>query len=293
MEDFVNAIKKLLKNASSVLGLVLMLFFVFVAIMAPILAPPTSSNPYQLPRSGWSAVPQPPSLEAPFGTTEGQYDIYYGIVWGTRTVFKIGLIVIGAAVAIGLLVGTLAAYFGGWIDEILMRISDIFLAFPFLIGVIVLVTIFGPDLNNVIIALIIFYWMGYARLIRGSVLQIRENQYIMAAVSLGSPGYVIIFRHLLPNAIYPVIIKASMDMAVIPLMAAALSFLGLGSPMGYADWGQLVAFSRNWIISSNGVNPFAFWYTIFFPAITIILYALGWNLIGDALRDILDPKMVI
>jgi peptide/nickel transport system permease protein len=174
-----------------------------------------------------------------------------------------------------------------------MRITDIFLAFPFLVGVIVLVTVFGPGLNHVMLALIIFYWMIFARLIRGSILQVKENQYVMAASALGAPGYGIIAHHLIPNSIYPVIIQVSMDMATIPIMAAALSFLGLGSPLGYADWGQLVAFSRNWIISSNGGNPFQFWYTIFFPAITIVLYALGWNLLGDTLRDVLDPKMLI
>jgi len=294
MEEILRTVKKIMRNAVSLLGVVLVSFFIVIAICAPFLAPPSyPGDPYQLPRSGWSVVPQPPSPQDPFGTTEGQYDIYYGVIWGTRTAFRIGLIVIGFALTIGLIIGTLAAYFGGWIDELLMRITDIFLAFPFLVGVIVLVTILGPGLNHVMLAMIIFYWMTFARLIRGSILQVKENQYVMASVALGAPGYGIIVHHLIPNSIYPIIIQVSMDMATIPLLAAALSFLGLGAPVGYADWGQLVAFSRNWIISSNGGNPFQFWYTIFFPAITIVLYALGWNLLGDTLRDILDPKMLI
>ncbi|MGC8683946.1 MAG: ABC transporter permease, partial [Athalassotoga sp.] len=153
--------------------------------------------------------------------------------------------------------------------------------------------IIGPGITNVMWALVIFYWMTYARLIRGSILEVKENQYIMAAIALGTPGGRIITRHLLPNSIYPVIIQASMDMATIPLTAAALSFLGLGAPVGYADWGQLASFARNWIVTPSGGNPFQYWYTIFFPSVTIVLYALGWNLLGDTLRDILDPRMLI
>ena len=294
MEGFLKVLKKLTKNPTSLAGLILVLFFVAVAILAPVLAKPEyPDTPYQMPQNGWSSVPQPPSHEDIFGTTEGQYDIYYGIIWGTRTAFKLGIVVIGLSLMIGLFIGTISAYFGGWVDEILMRITDIFLAFPFLVGVIVIVTMLGPGLNHVMWALVIFYWMGYARLIRGSVLEVKENDYVMAGRALGTPGSRIITRHILPNSIYPVLIQVSMDMATIPLTAAALSFLGLGAPVGYADWGQLVSFSRNWIISSSGGSPFAYWYTITYPSLAIILYAMGWNLLGDALRDILDPRMLI
>ncbi len=294
MEGFLKVLRKIAKNPTSLAGLILVLFFVVIAIIAPLIAHPEyPDTPYQMPQSGWSSIPQPPSWQNPFGTSEGQYDIYYGIVWGTRTAFKVGIVVIGLALIIGLFIGTMAAYFGGWVDEILMRITDIFLAFPFLVGVIVIVTMLGPGLDHVMWALVIFYWMGYARLIRGSVLEVKENDYVMAGRALGTPGYRIITRHILPNSIYPILIQVSMDMATIPLTAAALSFLGLGAPVGYADWGQLVSFSRNWIISSSGGSPFAYWYTITFPSLAIILYAMGWNLLGDALRDILDPRMLI
>jgi len=294
MERFIKIAKKIARNPTSLAGLLLVLFYVAIAIFAPFLAkPPYPDTPYQMPQSGWSAIPKPPSWQNPFGTTQGQYDLYYGIIWGTRTAFKVGIVVIGLALIIGLIVGTISAYFGGWVDEVLMRITDIFLAFPFLVGVIVIVAILGPGLNHVMWALVIFYWMTYARLIRGSVLEVKENQYVMAGRALGTPGYRIISRHILPNAIFPVIIQSSMDMATIPLMAAALSFLGLGAPVGYASWGQLVSFSRNWIVSSTGGNPFAYWYTIVFPSVAIVLYAMGWNLLGDALRDIFDPRMLI
>lgn len=294
MEAFIKVIKKILRNPVSLAGVVLVLFFIIIAVFAPLFAPPAYPwNPYMMPQTGLSAVPQPPSPAHIFGTTQGQYDIYYGVIWGTRTAFTVGIVVIGLALIIGLSIGTISAYFGGWVDELLMRITDIFLAFPFFVGVIVVITVIGPGITNIMWALVIFYWMTYARLIRGSILEVKENQYIMAAVALGTPGARIISRHLIPNSIYPVIIQASMDMATIPLTAAALSFLGLGAPVGYADWGQLVSFSRNWIVSPGSGDPFQFWYTIFFPAITIVLYALGWNLLGDTLRDILDPRMLI
>ncbi|BBJ27959.1 ABC transporter permease [Athalassotoga saccharophila] len=294
MEGFVKVLRKMFRHPVSIAGIILVLLFLSIAIFAPLLAPPAYPwNPYMMPQSGLSAVPQPPSPQHIFGTTQGQYDIYYGVIWGTRTALEVGVVVIGLALVIGILIGTLAAYFGGWVDELLMRITDIFLAFPFFVGVIVVITIIGPGITNVMWALVIFYWMTYARLIRGSILEVKENQYVMAAVALGTPGGRIITRHLLPNSIYPVIIQASMDMATIPLTAAALSFLGLGAPVGYADWGQLASFARNWIITPSGGNPFQYWYTIFFPSVTIVLYALGWNLLGDTLRDILDPRMLI
>ncbi|MGC8590300.1 ABC transporter permease [Athalassotoga sp.] len=294
MEGFVKVLRKMFRNPVSIAGITLVLLFIFIAIFAPLLARPEYPwNPYMMPQSGLSAVPQPPSPQHIFGTTQGQYGIYYGVIWGTRTAITVGVVVIGLALIIGIFIGTIAAYFGGWVDELLMRVTDIFLAFPFFVGVIVVITIIGPGITNVMWALVIFYWMTYARLIRGSILEVKENQYIMAAIALGTPGGRIITRHLLPNSIYPVIIQASMDMATIPLTAAALSFLGLGAPVGYADWGQLASFARNWIVTPSGGNPFQYWYTIFFPSVTIVLYALGWNLLGDTLRDILDPRMLI
>ena len=294
MEGFVKVLRKMFRNPVSIAGVTLVLLFIVIAIFAPLLARPEYPwNPYMMPQSGLSAIPQPPSAQHIFGTTQGQYGIYYGVIWGTRTAITVGVVVIGLALIIGVFIGTMAAYFGGWVDELLMRITDIFLAFPFFVGVIVVITIIGPGITNVMWALVIFYWMTYARLIRGSILEVKENQYVMAAIALGTPGGRIITRHLLPNSIYPVIIQASMDMATIPLTAAALSFLGLGAPVGYADWGQLASFARNWIVTPSGGNPFQYWYTIFFPAVTIVLYALGWNLLGYTLRDILDPRMLI
>ncbi|MCK4391324.1 ABC transporter permease [Candidatus Bipolaricaulota bacterium] len=282
---------KLIKNPLGLIGLVLLVFFVVIGILAPVLAPPAwEHEPYRIPRDGYSSVPKPPSPEHPFGTAEGQYDIYYGIVWGTRTAWTVSLIVVSLSALIGIVTGSIAAFYGGVLDEILMRITDIFYAFPFLVGAMVLTTILGRGLTNVMVALVALGWMGYARLIRGDILQIREADYVQAARAAGANSLRLIWRHILPNAIWPVVVQGTMSMGSIVITAAALSFLGVGAPVGYADWGQLISYARNWILGLYG-NPLAYWYVVIYPSIAITLFCLSWNLVGDALRDILDPRL--
>ena len=198
-------ITALLKNPVSIIGTILVILFALVAIFAPLIAPPPiPSEPYQIPRDGFSAEPQPPSAANPLGTTQGQYDIFYGVVWGTRTAFKIGLIVTSLTFLIGGLVGSVSAYLGGWADEAIQRIVEIFLAFPFLLAALTLATILGAKIQNGLvtgmIALITFGWPGYARLIRGDVLAVKELDYVVAARSVGVRGGRILFRHIIPNA---------------------------------------------------------------------------------------------
>jgi peptide/nickel transport system permease protein len=235
-------------------------------------------------------MPKSPGGKHPLGTTEGQYDIYHGVIWGTRTAFRVGLIITVSITVIGVILGTLAGYYGGMADELIMRIVDIFLAFPRLVAAMTLTTILGKGLDKVMIALIVFGWMGYARVIRSEILSLKEESYIEASRAVGAGNLRIICRHLLPNAIYPVFVMASLDIGSMVLSAATLSFLGLGAEVGYADWGQLASFTRNWIIGPPG-DPLKYWYTVFYPGAAILLFVLGWNLLGDAFRDILDPKM--
>jgi len=282
---------KLIKNPTSLTGILLILFFAAVALLAPVLAPPPRPDePYRIPRDGFSMEPRPPSPEHPFGTTQGQYDIYYGMVWGTRTAFRVGLIVTSTTLLIGTLIGSISAYIGGIVDEIVMRIVDIFMAFPSIVAAMVLATILGKGLDKAMIAMITFGWMGYARMVRGDVLAVREMDYVSAAIAAGAGPIRILIKHILPNAIYPVLIQASMQVGSMVIWASTLSFLGVGAPEGYADWGQLISFSRNWIIG-DFTNPFRYWYTIAFPAGGITLFVLGWNLVGDAFRDVLDPRL--
>ncbi|QEW18519.1 putative D,D-dipeptide transport system permease protein DdpC [Marinibacterium anthonyi] len=284
-------LRYLLANPMSLFGLLLLLAFVLVAVFAPLLAPPTDFQitAYDTPRAGFWATPQPPSPDALFGTTQGQYDIYYAVVWGTRTAFKIGLGVVAISALIGTAIGAVAAYYGGIVDEVLMRLVDVFLAVPFLIAALVLSVILGKGLVPIIIALTAFGWMGYARVVRSEILRIREMDYVSAARAYGASDLRLIVLHILPNAFFPVLVMASMATGSMVLSASALSFLGVGTEEGYADWGNFIAYSRNWIVGQAG-NPFQFWYTLAFPGAAIFLFVLAWNLVGDALRDVLDPR---
>ncbi len=232
--DFKYILYKLRQNPLSIVGIILILIFIVIAILAPVIAPPRDGtiDPYQIPRYGYSPTPKPPSTEHPFGLTEGQYDIFYGLIWGTRSAFKVGLIVISSVVTIGVLLGSLAGYFGGIIDEIIMRIADIFLAFPALILAMAITVALGPSLDSVILALIIVSWPIYTRLIRGDILSVREEDYVESARGMGASSLRIITRHILPNSIYPTLVMASLDIGAVVLSAAALSFLGLGAPEG-------------------------------------------------------------
>ena len=301
-------------NPLSVIGLIITTLFILMAIFARQLAPPVSPthDPYLIPRDGYASEPKAPGTlwkrEPPpvpgwyqtifkndkwnhlLGTTGGQFDIYYGIVWGTRTALFVGVFITFVTVIIGLIVGVLSAFYGGWLDDLLSRITEIFLAFPFLLAALtlsaILVPLFGRGIWPAVIALITFGWMTYARMIRGEVLSTKERDYVLAARVVGVPDRQMILRHILPNAIYPILILASMRVGDYVLSFATLSFLGVGTEIGYADWGQIVSFSRDWILSLD-----IYWYIIVFPGVALLLFGLGWNLIGDALRDIMDPRL--
>src|SRR3546814_50704 len=215
-------------------------FFTGVATFALQIAPPEpyQITPYEIPRSGFRAAPQPPSAENLFGTTEGQFDIFYGLVWGTRTAFKIGLGVVLISALIGLTIGTISAFYGGVVDEILMRVVDVFMAVPFLIAAMVLTTLLGKGIAQMTIALTAFGWMNYARVIRSEILRVKEMDYVQAARPYGTGDFGLILQHILPNAFFPVLILATMATGSMVLAASALSFLGVGTEPGYADWGD-------------------------------------------------------
>ncbi|MEW6030879.1 MAG: ABC transporter permease [Chloroflexota bacterium] len=310
--DNYRLLQGLMKTPASITGFALIVFFTIVALAAPVLAPPVTSDPYKIPRDGFKAEPKPigepwdkNAPEIPFwykaltgndtwvhlfGTAQGQYDIYYGVIWGTRTAFKTGLIVVFSTVLIGIVVGSVSAYYGGIVDNILMRIVDILLILPSLMATLILAAVLTPKIGRsvlpVMISLIAFGWLGYARIIRGDILSVKERDYVMAARVLGVKDSRILFRHIIPNAIFPTLVLASLAIGDVVLSFAALSFLGIGVEVGYADWGQVLAFARNWISSLN-----TYWYIIVFPGVTLVLFVMGWNLLGDALRDVLDPRL--
>ncbi len=291
LQEFLFSLRRFLKNPLSIIGMVIILFFAFVAVFAPVLAPPQyPSDPFRIPHTGWKLNPSAPSAEHPLGTLEQQYDILYGLIWGARSAFRIGFVVVLANLLMGGILGALAGYFGGAVEEIIMRITDIFYSIPFLVMAMALVVAIGRGLQSIILVLVVLGWPTYTRILRGEILSLRERDFVLAARASGASHLRIILRHILPNSIFSVLIVASMRVGITVLTAAALSFLGLGSETGYADWGQMVSMSRNWIVGPPD-NRLAYWYVVFIPGFTIALFVLGWNLLGDAARDVFDPRV--
>jgi peptide/nickel transport system permease protein len=291
IKEFRYTLYRIIKNPSAIIGFTLLFFFIGVAVLAPYIAPPKyTHNPYLMPHKGFSPTPKPPSDKNIFGTTSGQYDIFYGAVWGTRTAFKIGLFVVCIAALVGVTLGVISGYYGGILDEILMRIVDIVFAIPLLVLTMAIVVAFGRGLDNVMIALAMVQWRNYVRVMRSGILTLRELDFVQAARLMGVSNIKIMLRHILPNGIYPVLVLAFMDIGSMVIVAAFMSFIGLGAPKGYADWGQMVALARNYIVGPPD-DPLKYWYTIVIPGGCIILFVLAWNLIGDALRDAFDPKL--
>jgi peptide/nickel transport system permease protein len=291
LKEFKFTLYRIFRNPSAVIGFSLLFFFISIALCAPYIAPPKYVHePYMMPHKGYSPTPKPPSDTNIFGTTSGQYDIFYGVVWGTRTAFRIGLFVGCIATFVGITLGVIAGYYGGLIDEILMRILDVFYAIPLLVLAMAIVVSFGPSLENVMYAIALVRWRHYVRLMRSSIMVLRDLDFVQAAKVMGVSDIKIIFRHLIPNGIYPALVLASMDIGSIVITASFMSFLGLGAPKGYADWGQMVALARNYIVGPPD-DPLKYWYTIVIPGACIVLFVLAWNLIGDALRDAFDPKI--
>jgi peptide/nickel transport system permease protein len=311
--DAYRVLQGLFKTTASMTGLGLIVLFVIIALAAPVLAPPLNENdPYTIPRDGFKTQPRPPGSEwrvkpppLPFwwktvtgrdewihllGTSQGQYDLYYGIIWGTRTAFKTGLIVVFSTLFLGITVGSVSAYYGGWVDNILSRLVDIMLVLPELMATLILAAVLTPligrSLLPAMIAIIAFGWMGFARIIRADILSVRERDYIMAARVLGVKDSRILLRHIIPNAIFPTLVLASLGVGNVVLAFAGLSFLGVGTQVGYADWGQVLSFARNWMTSLN-----VYWYIIVYPGLALALFVMAWNLLGDALRDVLDPRL--
>jgi peptide/nickel transport system permease protein len=291
LREFKYTLYRIFRNPAAIIGFSLLLVFGAVAVFAPLIAAPQyAHDPYLMPHKGFSPTPKPPGPNHIFGTTSGQYDIFYGVIWGTRTAFKIGLFVVITAGLVGVTLGAVAGYFGGLIDEILMRITDVMWAIPTLVLAMAIVVAFGRGLDKIMIALAMVQWRWYVRVIRSEILTLRDQDYVHAARTMGVSDVKIILRHILPNAIYPVLIMASMDMGSMVITASFMSFVGLGAPKGFADWGQMVALARNYIVGPPD-DPLKFWFAIVIPGGCIVLFVLAWNLIGDALRDAFDPKL--
>lgn len=299
------------------LGFALALLFILVAIFAPKLSAEGNKTPGSFKRIGRATdfKPHPPNEEALLGTAPQQFDIYHSLVWGTADAIKFSLEVVAVAALFGMLVGIVSAYFGGWLNSLLMRITDAFLTIPLIVGVVfiqqlvrVSVEALGegftfqmwqsggmPEVhtnpliefftltNPMLVAFILLSWMPYARLMNTIIQEIKENEYIMATRALGAGHLRVIFRHLLPNAYGTMLIMASRDLGNIVLMQATITFLGLG---GGSTWGGLLAMGRDWVIGPGG-RMFDYWWVYLPVTLVVVLFGITWNLVGEGLQHIL------
>lgn len=272
------AARRAKRNPLTVVGLLMVALVIVLAIFAPWIAP----HPRDIQAVHPNDQFRPPSLEHLFGTDEMGRDIFSRVIFGTRISLRIGTLVVVLALAIGLPLGIIAGTFGGMLDEILMRVTDIFLSFPPLLLAMAISAALGPRLENAMIAIAIAWWPWYARLIRSEAVSIRERAYVEAARAVGTSWPRILVRHVLPNSLAPVIVQASMDFGSVILTSASLSFLGLGAQPPTPEWGLMINVGRTFFLTH--------WWIVTFPGLAILLAVLAFNLTGDGLREILDPK---
>jgi len=266
-------------NRLTIAGLIIVTVLVIVAVFAPWIAP------YDVGTTDLAIRYLAPSSAHWFGTDSTGRDIFSRVVFGARISLQVGIIVVFVSAFIGTILGAVAGYYGGWVDRIVSGyVFNVFLAFPGLLLAIAMVAFLGAGLNKLIFALCIIGWVGYARLIRGQVLKVREYDFVQAARALGASDARILFIHILPNAIQPLIVQASLGMAGAVLSEASLSFLGLGVPPPAPSWGVMIEEARD--LSTLAAAPHA----LIFPGIAIALTVLAFNFIGDGLRAYLDPK---
>jgi peptide/nickel transport system permease protein len=278
-EERKRGIRKFRQNPLSVLGLGIIVALVIIALIGPFFVP--------YPKDATGAIHIKDKLMAPswdhlFGTDQVGRDVFTRVIVGARVSLLAGLVVILMAVSVGTTLGAIAGFRGGWIGEVIMRVTDIFLTIPELILAMAVAAALGPGLFNVMLAVSLAWWPGYCRLTRAIVIQLRESQFSEAAKSLGASDRRILFRHLLPNALPTILVKASMDIGFAVLTTASLGFIGLGTQPPTPDWGQMISEGRKYIRE-------AWWYSTF-PGLAILLTVIGFNLLGDGLRDVLDPR---
>ncbi|MBB3980250.1 peptide/nickel transport system permease protein [Rhizobium azooxidifex] len=264
-------------NRLAVIGLVIILGLVFLAIFAPLLAP---HSPYIGDLAKARLLSPGPGHW--LGTDDQGRDILSRLIYGSRLTLQVVLLVAVIAAPIGLLVGTVAGYAGGWVDAVLMRITDIFLAFPKLVLALAFVAALGPGIGNAIIAIAITSWPPYARIARAETLTVRNSDYIQAVQLMGASPWRIVLRHIMPLCISSLIVRVTLDMAGIILTAAGLGFLGLGAQPPLPEWGAMIASGRRFILDQ--------WWVAAAPGVAILIVSLGFNLLGDGLRDALDPR---
>lgn len=271
-----NKIQLFTRNFALSAGAFITLLIIVTAIAAPLIAP------YDPSAQDTARRLEGPSGEHWLGLDDLGRDVFSRILYGSRVSLRVGFSVVIICSTIGVALGAIAGYFGGKVDTLIMRVCDILLAFPGILLAIALVAVLGPSLNNVILALSTIGWVGYARLTRGQVLKVREMEYVTAAKALGARAHRVIFRHVLPNVLNPVIVMSTLGLAGAILSEAALSFLGLGVQPPTPSWGAMLTSGRRYLGMAN--------HLAIYPGLAIMLAVMGLNFLGDGLIDALDPK---
>jgi len=286
---FQSAMRRFMRHRSAQVGMIILGFLIFVAIFAPVLAPYDPIKPIR--EAKRRSPPCIHVLGCPadkpqylFGIDSNQRDLLSRIIFGSRLSLEIGISTVSFAIIVGLTLGAVSGFFGGWTDNIIMRLMDVLLAFPSLLLAIAIVAVLGPGLINALIAIAFVSIPVYARLMRASVLQVKDQDFVSASRALGSSPVGILISHVLPNALTPLIVQATLGIASAILDAAALSFLGLGAAPPTPEWGLMLGEERNSVFNAP--------HLVFIPGIAIMLTVLAFNLLGDGLRDALDPRQV-
>lgn len=272
-------LKKFARDLPAMFGLLIVLFVLFLAIFGPWLAP-FPQDAYQ---SHLLQRLKPPSAAFPFGTDNLGRDIFSRVILGARGALKVALAVVGASMAIGIPLGLLAGYTRGFVSEAIMRVTDVFLALPQLILALALAQLLGPSTESAMLALALTYWPFFTRIVQAETRRLSTSLFVDALQGIGAGTWRILLLHILPNALSPVIVRATIGLGFTILVAAVLGFLGMGATPPDPDWGLAVAQSRNYL-------PGAWWFATF-PGLAILVAVLGFNLLGDGLRDIADPRL--
>jgi peptide/nickel transport system permease protein len=270
--------RALLRRPLTLFGALIVLLFLMMAIVGPWLAP---HDPTQIYYSPGLTPPSPPSAAFPFGTDATGRDVLSRVLAGARISLTVGVVAVGIATFFGTLLGLLAGYFGGWTDQLIMRLMDVMLAFPDILLAIVIITVLGPGLTNVMVAVGIAAIPAYTRTVRAAVLSVRQQDYVEAARALGAPNWRIIISHVLRNVLTPIVVLVTLSIGLAILTAAGLSFVGLGAQPPTPEWGDMLNDAQNYLQQA--------WWMAVYPGAAIMLVVVGLNLLGDGLREILDP----
>ncbi|HVC79091.1 MAG TPA: ABC transporter permease [Chloroflexota bacterium] len=265
-----------LLNPLNLFGLVIVIVVLVLAVIGPYITPYSPTVP------DYTSMLSGPTHAHLFGTDFIGKDVFSRILAGARYSLGTAAAVLGIAVTLGLTLGAISGYFGGWVDELIMRVTDMFLAFPALILALAVANTLGAGLQSAVIALAVGFWPWYTRLLRGQVLSLKNREYVEAARSLGVSNVAIMWRHILPNALSPIIVELSMDMGYAVLDISALSYIGLGAQPPSPEWGAMIVAGKDYLRTA--------WWVCAFPGIALSLTILGFNVVGDALRDVLDPR---